>query len=288
MHQGLRHGTVVGLVLWLAVGCKPGASVEPPSVTTKLRGAGGATLLPFVQGATQPFRAEHPEVNTEIVEARSSAAIKKVTDADADVAFSSRGVRPSDLEEASKKGRELHMVVIGAEAVAVIVHPDSPLRDVTTETLRGIFFTGTVRDWSALTGGQKTGAIKVYAVDPKTSGTGELFVSNIAGDDKPQYVAHAVRVPYSDGSIAHVAADVDAISFTGMGNVNATVKRVTINGIAPVEKTILDTSYVLNRKLFAITEGPPRGSAREFIKFLLSEAGQSVARSKGITPIVLE
>jgi phosphate transport system substrate-binding protein len=285
MHARPRHAAVLALAVF--AGCH-GAAPKGGGGSAKLRGAGGSALLPFVQASATEFRTRHPEIAAEIGEARSSVAIKKVTDGELDVAFTSRGVRPADLDEASKRGRGLHMVVVAAEAVAVIVHPESPLKDISTETLRGIFFTGAIRDWSALTGGAKTGPIKVYAVDPKTSGTGELFVSTIAGEEKAKYVAQAVLVPYSDDSIARVAAEVDAISFSGMGNVNATVKAITINGVAPVEKSILDTSYVLNRKLFAITDGPPKGTAREFVKFLLSETGQSIARAKGVTPIALE
>jgi phosphate transport system substrate-binding protein len=125
-------------------------------------------------------------------------------------------------------------------------------------------------------------------VNPKTSGTGDLFVTAIAGDEKPQYLAGAAIADYSDDTVARVAADPDAISFSGMGNVVAAVKAVTINAVAATEKTILDTSYVLNRKLFVITEGTPKKGGREFIKFLLGDRGQRMARAGGITPIVLD
>ena len=53
----------------------------------------------------------------------------------------------------------------------------------------------------------------MIAVNPKTSGTGELFVSSIAGDGKPAYVAGARIVDFSDDTVAQVAADPDAVSY---------------------------------------------------------------------------
>jgi phosphate transport system substrate-binding protein len=275
------------LTVALCVGCQrlvpSGREASAP-----LKGAAGAALLPFIQGAAKGFHLQNAKIQTEITEARSSVAIHKLVDGEVALAFISRPLRAADLEQANAKGKQLHMVVIAAEAVVVIVHPDNPIRDISVEKLKEVFFSGTIRDWAALTDGKKQGPIHVLAVNPKTSGTGELFVSTIAGDDKPKYLPEATMVDYSDATAAQVAADVEAISFSGMGNVDATVKAVTINDVAPTEKAILDTSYVLNRKLFAITDGPPKGSGREFIKFLLGETGQGVARATGSTPIVLD
>lgn len=244
--------------------------------------------MPFIQGAVKEFGLQNAAVRTEITEARSSVAIQKLVEGEIALAFISRPLRAADLAQGNAKGKQLHMVVIAAEAVVIIVHPDNPISDISVDELRDVFFSGKIRDWASLTDGKKQGPIHVLAVNPKTSGTGEMFVSTIAGDDKPRYVPEAIMVDYSDATVAQVAADRDAISFSGMGNVGGTVKAVTLNDVAPTEKAILDTSYVLNRKLYAITDGPPKGSGREFVKFLLSETGQGVARATGSTPIVLD
>jgi phosphate transport system substrate-binding protein len=284
----MRSFCTILLILGLCGGCQRlTPQSEPGRAARVLKSAAGPALLPFVQSAAQGFRVQRPEIETQLQEARSSVAIQRLIDGELELAFTSRPVRGKDLEQAGAKGKQLHMVVIAAEAVAVIVHPDNPVRDLSIRQLKEIFFTGSLPDWSLVTDGQKRGPIKVFAVNPKTSGTGELFVSTITGDDS-SYVPQAVMVDYSDDTIAKVAADLDAISFSGMGNVDHTVKAITIDGITPTEKAILDTSYVLNRKLFAITDGAPKGSGRDFIKFLLSETGQRFARATGVTPVVLE
>jgi phosphate transport system substrate-binding protein len=275
-------------LLALSSACQTAVVSSRAETAGPLRGAGAASLLPFIQGASKTFVEEHPKVRPQIAEARSSAAIKKLIDGEVDFAFTSRSLRQADLDDGAKQHRDLHMVVMGAEALAVIVHPSNPLRDVSTEVLRDVFFSGKIRDWSTLTDGKKTGPIRVFAVNPKTSGTGELFVTLVDGDGKRPYISQATLVDYSDGTIAKVGGDPEAISFSGMANVNAQVSSVTVNGVVPAEKTILDTSYMLNRKLFFISAGPPRGTSREFVKFLLSEPGQRLARVTGVTPITLD
>lgn len=245
-------------------------------------------MLPFIEGAAAAFKTSHEGTEPKIAEARSGAAVQKLVAREVDFAFMARPVRPSEVEDGKRKGIELHMVAIAAEAVGVIVHPSNPMRNVSSERLREVFFSGKTADWASLTEGKKRGPIHVFAVNPKTSGTGELFAAMVAGSEKADYLKGASLVEFSDATVAKVASDPDAISFTGVGNVNASVVSTTLDGIAPTEKNILDTSYLLNRKLFVVTGQLEKGPTREFVKYLLSDPGQRVARAKGFTPILLD
>jgi phosphate transport system substrate-binding protein len=253
-----------------------------------VRGAAGSALLPFVRATAESLTLHHPDVALVSEEARSSAALKKLIAGELELAFTSRPVRPEEDAAAERAALSLHMVVVAAEAVVVVVHPSNPLRDLDRDTLRRVFFEGSVRDWGELTDGAKRGPIRVLAVDPKTSGTGELFVSTIAGEERPSYVDGATVLEFSDGTAARVADDPDAISFSGVGNVDERVRALSIDGIAASDEAILDTSYILNRKLFAVTGGSPKGPAREVVKFMLSQRGQELARAVGVTPVVLQ
>jgi phosphate transport system substrate-binding protein len=287
----LNRGTLcLALVLVACNAAGAAKSPEHPAQATDktICGAAGAALMPLAQAAAKELPTAVPGLSLSLEEARSSAAIKKVIDAELDLAFTSRPVRSAETEAAGKLGRSLHMVVVAAEAVAVVVRADNPLRNITLAQLRGVFFDGSIRDWSELTNGEKTGPIHVLAVNPRTSGTGELFVSAVAGDGNAAYVAGATIVDFSDGTAERVGSDGDAISFSGMGSLNAQVASLAIDGVRATEKTILDTSYIFNRKLFVVTAGPPRGGSRELVKFLLSGRGQLLARAQGVTPIALE
>ena len=282
-----RSWLASALAFTLVLACQ--STVQPERVRTgPLRVAVGMALMPFVKAAAAMMHPQQRVIEPKIEEARSNVAIHKLIEGKVGVAFTSRAVRATELSEGAKKARALHMTVVGAEALAVIVHPDNPLRDVSSEQLRAIFFSGELADWGALTAGQKTGPIHVLAVNPKTSSTGELFAATIAGDEKVPYLASAKLAEYSDATVFGVAGDPDAISFTGVGNVTKRVRVLSLNGAAPSARAVLDNSYVLNRKLFAISDGPPRGRAREFVRYLLSETGQHIAEEYGVTPITLD
>ena len=288
----MKSNVVVSLVALIGVlaatsACHRKAPVSAPA-PTPLRGVGGASMAPFIEVAASDFKKTQPTVAPKISEARSGAAVQKLVAGEVEFAFMARPVRSGEVEEGNKKGRKLHMVAIAAEAVGVIVHPSNPSRDFSTAQLREIFFSGKISDWSELTDGRKSGPIHVYAVNPKTSGTGELFATTVTGNEKADYVKSATMVDFSDATPAKVAVDPDAISFTGIANVDKSVVSTTLDGIEPNEKNIVDTSYSLNRKLFVVTDRLEKGPTREFVKFLLSDPGQRIVRAKGFTPIVLD
>lgn len=271
---------------WLLLGCQqphPGPSAPAGPV----RAAAARALLGFVKDAAAMLQLRQHVPEPRIEEARSAVAIHKLLDGKVDMAFTSRPLRASELSDAARSNRSLHMVVVGAEALVVIVHPTNPLRDVSTEQLREVFYSGRIADWADLTGGAKSGPIHVVAVSPK-SGTGELFSSSIVSDDKQRFVPNARLVEFSDAAVPAVASDPEAISFTGSGDVTQRVRVLSLNHVAPTPKSVLDTSYALNRKLFAISDGPLSGPRRDFVRFLLSEAGQQLARESGVTPITLD
>ncbi|KPQ43595.1 MAG: phosphate ABC transporter substrate-binding protein, PhoT family [Candidatus Methanoperedens nitroreducens] len=70
-----------------------------------------------------------------------------------------------------------------------------------------------------------------------------------------------------------------------MNWINSDVKVVKVNGVAPTQQTILDTSYLLSRKMYMITDGAPVGLEREFISFILSEKGQNIVQKEGFIPV---
>jgi phosphate transport system substrate-binding protein len=129
----------------------------------------------------------------------------------------------------------------------------------------------------------------VVGIDPKISGTGETFTEMVGGHTKPPYIAGATTVadnPYVPNT---VMSDPDAIAFCSNAVLAGTTLRVLeVEGVRPSEQAVLDSSYPLNRRLYFLTDGPPRGLTADFLLFLLSEPGQRLARERGLTPVTLE
>ena len=63
------------------------------------------------------------------------------------------------------------------------------------------------------------------------------------------------------------------------------VKALTIDGVVPSVETVLKGTYPISRPLFMYTNGKPKGLAKDFIDFVLSEEGQRIVKEQGFVPL---
>lgn len=82
-----------------------------------------------------------------------------------------------------------------------------------------------------------------------------------------------------------VATTKGAIGYVGLGYLDNEVKAVKIGNVAPSTATVLDGTYPIARSLYMITDGQPTGLAEDFIKFVLSSAGQQIVEDEGFIPL---
>jgi phosphate transport system substrate-binding protein len=53
----------------------------------------------------------------------------------------------------------------------------------------------------------------------------------------------------------------------------------------PSDSTVLNGTYRLSRPLYMYTNGDPSGLAKEFIDYLLSDAGQQIVKDVGFVAL---
>lgn len=164
--------------------------------------------------------------------------------------------------------------VLALDGIAVIVHPNNPLRGLDREALHDVF-TGKITDWSAL--GGEAGPIRVLARDDK-SGTFDTFKHLILGDDE---LATAERFAQSDALADAVASDPAAIGFIGLAYVrSAKALAIAEPGalpMLPTAFTVATESYLLSRRLYLYTVAQPSSPlVAQLVSFALSPRGQGV------------
>lgn len=165
--------------------------------------------------------------------------------------------------------------VLALDGIAVIVHPNNPLRGLDREALHDVF-TGEITDWSAL--GGEAGPIRVLARDDR-SGTFDTFQHLVLGDD--ELAAGAQRFAQSDALADAVASDPAAIGFIGLAYVrSAKALAVAEPGalpMLPTAFTVATESYLLSRRLYFYTAAQPRSPlVAQLVSFALSPRGQAV------------
>lgn len=266
-----------------------GAQLAPALAEQFLRQQGATEVTTVPEGADQvvvqgKMPGDSSVRSIEIAAHGSATAFTDLRDNKCDIGAASRKINP---EEASSLASLGDMVspgsehVLGLDGIAVIVNAGNPVRSLSKEQIARIF-SGAISDWSQLDGGQ-SGPINVYARDEK-SGTWDTFKTLVLGSTP--LVDSAKRFEDSRQLSDKVAADQNGIGFIGLPYVrSAKALAVSEAGAAPIYPTPLTIGtedYPLSRRLYFYT--PPtsqNSSMRDFLRFVLSRAGQDVVAQNG-------
>lgn len=115
----------------------------PSEVHGTLRISGSTSVAAVMEVLVQQYRALHPAVTADLQQTGSGAGIAATLEGTCQIGMSSRALTDTELSQG------LTEVPIALDGIAVIVHPENPVENVSLETLRMIF-TGEYTRWSQL------------------------------------------------------------------------------------------------------------------------------------------
>ena len=172
--------------------------------------------------------------------------------------------------------------VIALDGLAIIVHPDNPLRELNLQQLAQIF-AGDINDWQQL--GGKPALIRLYARDDR-SGTYDTFRELVLTPAGKRLNVQAKRYESNEELAQQVASDPAGIGFTSLA---AAAKLPTLalrdgegRAIAPSEASIATEDYPLARRLFLYGSPLERSDwARSLLEFSQTPAGQAIVQQSG-------
>ncbi|HEY3254293.1 MAG TPA: substrate-binding domain-containing protein, partial [Polyangiaceae bacterium] len=232
------------------------------------------------------------EANALSIELRaegSATAFADLASHNCDIGMSSRPIKPAEAQELARQGLgDLQTPagehVIGLDGIAVIVHPNNPLRSLNLEQLRRLF-TGKMPEFPAIPA--RSGGVHVYARDDH-SGTFDTFKHLVLSDEP--LAAGSKRLLDSSALSDAVASDPQAIGFIGIAYVrNAKPVAIGEAGASPLYAsafTVGTEDYALTRRLYLyLPVQTAAKSALDFVNFALSAQGQSVVRSAGFVDL---
>jgi len=251
-------------------------ATQPPTVTPlmgKLTFAGSTTLQPLVAKIGDAFQKANPQVTLDNAAGGSVVGIQAVHDGSVDIGMASRA-----LTEAEAEG--ITQYQIATDVIAIVVHPDNPVQNLTLEQLRGIYM-GDITNWQEV-GGPDQPIVPVAR--EKSSGTRGAFDELVLEKQEP--AAANLRTAVTAGDVAAlVSKDASAIGYLGFGNMEPSVKAIQINGVAPSEAAAAQKTYPLTRPLILLTGPLSQPLANEFIAFALSAEGQKLVEEFGWVPV---
>jgi phosphate transport system substrate-binding protein len=246
-----------------------------PALAAELTYVGSSTIGTGVlkAGAAEAFEKKTGIRFASVDISGSGKGIQALLDGKTSLAGASRPLKPEE------KKAKLVGTTIGYDAIAVFVHKDNPVKNLTKEQLKGIF-TGAVKNWKEVGG-------KDAPITPNTEiltgkrATVEMFQELVL--DGAAYGKGFKEIDLPRDQIVDLSATPDGICSVSLGllaavpaDVKARVKPVAVNGVEATNQNVRSGAYLISRPLLLVTQGLAKGEAKEFISFMLSAEGQAI------------
>ena len=198
---------------------------------------------------------------------------------------------PEEVDQAKANGVDPVEHVIARDAIAVIVNPENPVNQLTVQQISDIY-SGKISNWSAVGGDDRP----IVRLSRETnSGTHVYFLETVLRlgkkDDKTLFSTDTLLLPSSEGIIAELRQNPNAIGYDGLGYVPKDLKMVAIAKEAggayllPSIATVNDKTYAVARDLYMYTNGEPTGVVKEYLDWILSREAQQIVADLGFVPV---
>jgi phosphate transport system substrate-binding protein len=276
----------------------PTGSTRAAATNTKqqsIQNIGSDTMVNLAQAWAEEYGKVVPGVSVEVSGGGSGVGIAALINGTAEIANSSRQIEPGEAEKAKKAtGKDPKELLVGYDGLAIYVHKNNPLNEISMEDLGEIYREGgKIETWGQLgvpkiPGAQNDKIIRVSRQN--NSGTYHYFREVVVGK-KADYKQGSLDMNGSKDVVELVAKTPGAIGYSGLGYATAAVKIVKVAkkkgepSILPSIPTVLDKTYPIARPLFMYTPGEPTENAKKYLEWIVSDAGQKVVEKSGYVPL---
>jgi len=238
---------------------------------------GSSTIgMGFMQiGAVDQFRKYTGIKFNTISNDGTGKGLKALADGKVHVAGASRPLKPEELAQG------LVPTTIGYDAIAVFVHTDNPIKELSKEQLKGIF-TGRIRNWKEV-GGKDAQIVPNIEILTGKRATIEMFQEMILDGEK--YGSGFKQIDLPKDQIVEIGHQKNGIASASRGllvavgpDMRSRVKVIKVNGFNPTPANVRSGKYPIARSLFMVTMGEPKDEAKTFMDYVLSPAAQTIMK----------
>ena len=248
---------------------------DQPAALTGTVSTDGSTSMEKVIGAlSESFMAQNDGVTVNYNPTGSGSGITAVQEGTCDIGLSSRGLKDEE------KSAGLKETVLAYDGIAIIVHPDNPVSDLSVEQIAKLY-TGEITNWKDVGGND---AEVVLIGREAASGTRDGFESITGTKDKCQY---RQELTSTGDVITAVSQNPDAIGYASLASIKDSVKALNVDGVTPGEAAVKDGSYKVQRPFVLVTmEGKELSpAAQAFFDYAVSSDAASIIAKAGAVAV---
>ena len=261
----------LALVMLLAAAVFAGCAKQTSgSVSTD-----GSTSMEKVIGALgEQFQNDNSGITFTYNPTGSGSGITAVQEGRCDIGLSSRALKDDE------KSAGLIGTTIALDGIAIIVHPDNPVSDLSVQQIADIY-TGKITNWKEL-GGEDAEIVLIGR--EAGSGTRDGFESVTGTKDACQY---RQELTSTGDVITTVSQNPAAIGYASLAALKDNVKAVRVDGVSPSEQTVKDGSYAVQRPFVLVTKDGTKLSdaAQKFFDFAVSGDAAKLIAAAGAVPV---
>lgn len=275
----------------LLTACSSSAETSSDTPATYIENKGSDTIVNLALAWAEKYQTDHPDVRISVTGGGSGTGLAALINGSADIANASRKIKDEEIADAEKNGIQPVEHIIARDAIAVIVHPDNPVSELTLQQISDIY-SGKIQNWKEVGGDDRP----IVRLSRETnSGTHVYFLETVlrlgSKEDKTLFSMDTLLLPSSEGIIAEVRQNPNAIGYDGLGYVPHDVKKIAIAKSAgeayvlPSVETVNDKTYPIARDLYMYTAGEPTGTIKDYLDWILSPEAQEIVLQLGFVPI---
>ncbi|MEL7447608.1 MAG: PstS family phosphate ABC transporter substrate-binding protein [Pseudomonadota bacterium] len=281
--------------IWL-VGCIAAASTLVAACGGEQRNyiqnKGSDTLVNVAQAWAEAYQQVDSTAVVAVTGGGSGTGIAALINGTVDIANSSRRLKDKELELARNNGQDPIEHVVGFDALAVYVHEDNPLSEITVAQIAEIYGdNGSVNSWTDL-GVEVPGCRDqeiVIVSRQNNSGTYAYFREAVLG--KQREFRLGTRDMHGSKDVVDLVEKTPcAIGYSGLAYATPHIKMVCVSPddgaqcTVPSVDSASDGSYAIARPLLMYTSGEPAGKVAEYLNWIKSDTGQCIILDKGYAP----
>ncbi len=280
------------LTTFILTACGPASSAETASDSqaTYIENKGSDTIVNLALAWAERYQGEHPDVRISVTGGGSGTGIAALINNTVDIANASRKIKAEELDEAKVNGVDPVEHIIARDAIAVIVNPNNPVNELTLQQISDIY-SGKYTNWAEV-GGEDRPIVRLSR--ETNSGTHVYFLETVlrlgSKEDKTLFSTDTLLLPSSEGIIAEVRQNPNAIGYDGLGYVPKDLKMIAIAKeaggvyVLPSITTVNDKTYAIARDLYMYTNGEATGIVKEYLDWILSPEAQQIVAELGFVP----
>jgi len=287
----LIYTALFAILLMTACGPASWAETASDSQSTYIENKGSDTIVNLALAWAEKYQDEHPDIRISVTGGGSGTGIASLINGTVGIANASRQIKQEEIDQANSNGVDPVEYVIARDAIAVIVNPENPINQLTLKQISDIY-SGKTSNWKDV-GGEDRPIVKLSR--ETNSGTHVYFLETVLrlgdGDDDTLFSMDTLLLPSSEGIIAEVRQNPNAIGYDGLGYVPDDLKMIAIakeeggTYVLPSIPTVNDKSYPIARDLYMYTNGLPEGLLKEYLDWIMSAEAQEIVAALGFVPV---